>query len=134
MMINIDFLKKQHLDMFDEKRNEHTEYVSKMYREFVSDKDLAAEDKNILFSDFYMHFAERFPVEIYENERIVGTNWCWHWQDKARDLTRPMNMGHYIPDFVGFLKKGIRGKLDDAKLLGVGQEPYISLCRQRNEE
>lgn len=129
-MTKIDFLKQKHLDMFDEKRNEHTEYVAKLYREYVLDKDLATEDKNVLFGDFYMHFAEQFPVEIYENERVVGTNWCWHWQDKLKDLPRPMNMGHYIPDFEGFLKKGICGKLVDAKALGVGEEKSMLAFRR----
>ena len=113
-MINLDFLKKQHLSMFDTKRKAHKELVSTLYQKYISDKDIA-EDKWLLFSGFYQYFSKNFPAEIYENEYIVGTNWHWKWQKEISEILTPFNGGHFIPDFCDFLEKGINGKINDVR-------------------
>lgn len=114
-MNKADFLKKQHLDVFEEKRKTHKELVSELYREYISDKDIETEDKGCLFGGFYRYFAKHFPAEIYEKESIVGTNWHWCWQKNVNEAVKPHNRGHFMADFRDFLKKGISGKIDEAE-------------------
>lgn len=112
-MNKLDFLKKQHLSMFDQKRTLHKKLVANLYKEYIDDKDIDEEDKWSLYSNFYLYFSKHFPAEIYEKEYIVGTNWHWGWQTNSKETVIPCNGGHYIADFHDFLKKGISGKIND---------------------
>ncbi|MBQ2967250.1 MAG: hypothetical protein IJE10_03900 [Clostridia bacterium] len=112
-MNKLDFLKNQHLCMFDQKRMLHKELVCNLYKEYISDKEIDKENKWSLYSNFYLYFAKSFPAEIYEKECIVGTNWHWRWQSNIPNTVTPRNAGHFIADFQDFLKKGIKGKLKE---------------------
>ncbi len=112
-MNKLDFLKKQHLSMFDKKRTLHKELVANLYKEYIADKDIDAEDKWSLYSNFYLYFSKHFPAEIYEKECIVGTNWHWKWQTNSKETVIPHNGGHFIADFHDFLKKGINRKINE---------------------
>lgn len=112
-MNKLDFLKRQHLCMFDQKRMLHKELVCNLYKEYISDKEIDKENKWSLYSNFYLYFAKSFPAEIYEKECIVGTNWHWMWQSNIPETVTPQNAGHFIADFQDFLKKGIIGKINE---------------------
>lgn len=113
-----EFLKKQHLCMFDEKRKTHKELVSTLYGQYISDNNIDKEDNRSLFSEFYLYFAKHFPAEIYEKECIVGTNWHWRWQADIPETVTPENAGHFIADFRDFLEKGIGGKIKNTDEYG----------------
>lgn len=110
-MINIEFVKKQHLSMFEQKQEEHRKIVSALYKQYLSDENTKKDNKWLLFGNFYRYLAKYFPAEIYDQEYIVGTNWHWRWQNESEDLIVPINSGHFIPDHYDFLKKGICGKI-----------------------
>lgn len=112
-MNNIDFLKEQHLSMFEQKKAEHKNLIRELYRQYIADKAHDVENKWRLFSNFYSYFSKNFPAEIYEKECIVGTNWHWEWQGALKNYIVPQNNGHFIADFKDFLDKGIKGKIDD---------------------
>lgn len=112
-MNKLEFLKKQHLCMFDQKRMLHKELVCNLYKEYISGKEIDMENKWSLYSNFYLYFAKSFPAEIYEKECIVGTNWHWKWQSDIPNTVTPQNAGHFIADFQEFLKKGIIGKINE---------------------
>ena len=82
-MSKLEFLKNQHLSMFEQKRISHKELVCNLYNEYIAGKDVDAEDKWSLYSNFYLHFAKAFPAEIYEKECIdfndiykIRNNFC----------------------------------------------------------
>ena len=112
-MDKLQFLKKQHLCMFEEKRKSHRELVSGLYKEYIADKEVDEAGKWEFYSNFYLYFSKHFPAEIYEKEWIVGTNWHWRWQLDIEGVATPQNGGHFIPDYEDFLKKGIKGKSSD---------------------
>ena len=117
-MTEINLLKTNHLNMFDSKRREHKELICNIYREYLSQNGDILSDDWKLFSGFYHCFAKKFPAEIYDNEYIVGTNWHWRWNTVLeKGIKSPFNRGHFIPDFVDFLNKGINGKIKDADSL-----------------
>lgn len=96
--------------MKKEKKQTHKKIVYDLYEKYFKENELNAVDKILLLSRFLSVFSNNFPVEIYERERIVGTNWHWRWQSPIKDKIKPVNEGHFIPDFQDFLKKGIIGK------------------------
>ncbi len=111
-MNNTIFLKKQHLAMFEEKREQHKKHLCNLYQQYISNKNVE-EDKGLLYSGFYQYFSENFSTEIYEKEYIVGTNWHWQWQRSLGETVKPQNRGHFIADFQDFLEKGIKGKINE---------------------
>ncbi len=118
-MTNMDFLKKQHFSMFEEKRDSHKKLVHALWRQYVLDKNLDKENKWLLFSGFYRFFSENFPAEVYDRELIVGTNWHWRWQDIDKTTAMPFNIGHFIPNHYDFLTKGINGKIKEIEQMSV---------------
>ena len=112
-MNTIEFLKRQHLSMFDEASISHSNTVASLYNEYIADKDVEKENPWSLFSGFYLYFSEHFEAEIYEKEYIVGTNWHWFWQSVCEAPIKPVNIGHFIADFQDILTKGIGGKIKD---------------------
>ena len=114
-MKTLELLKKQHLSMFGEKRNIHKKIAGNIYLQYLEAAEYDETASSLFFSQFYRYFSENFPAEIYDHERIVGTNWHWLWQSRIRDKITPGNIGHFIPDFKDFLKKGIAGKLEAVK-------------------
>ena len=119
-MSNIDALKQQHLSMFEKKRDKHKKILGELYMEYISKKSTNEEDNWELFSNFYLYFSERFPCEIYENEKIVGTNWHWKWSTLIPNTVTPNNAGHFIPSFQDFLQKGVQEKINEVKNLPHG--------------
>jgi len=101
--------------MFEDKRKTHSELLRTLYRQYISEREIDKEDHWSLFSNFYLYFSKHFPAEIYENERIVGTNWHWKWQSDITEIVTPRNAGHFIADFRDFLEKGIKGKITEAQ-------------------
>lgn len=97
--------------MFSEKRNSHKKIAKDIYEKYFETAEYDERAPMLFFSRFYQCFSDSFPAEIYDNERIVGTNWHWFWQGQIRDKIAPRNLGHFIPDFKDFLEKGIDGKL-----------------------
>ena len=116
-MKRMEFLKHQHLSAFEEKRAAHKAAVCALYKEYLRDTPWDESNPMRLFSHFYQFLAERFPKEIYEGERIVGTNWHWRWQREFKGGIVPGNAGHFTADFKGFLEKGISGKLEMVRSL-----------------
>lgn len=106
-----EFLKKQHLELFQQMRTKHQKAVAALYLEYIAGKNLAEENKWLLYSNFYLYRVQNHPVEIYENEHIIGTAWCWKWQRELPHVQTPYNRGHFSPDIQGLLKKGIHGKI-----------------------
>ncbi len=127
-MNKMEFLKCQHLSMFAEKRRMHKSVVCALYEEYLRETPWDESNTMLLFSHFYQFFADRFPKEIYEGERIVGTNWHWRWQGEFKGGLTPGNLGHYTADFKDFLKKGISGKLETVRFLTPQTE------KQRNDQ
>ena len=112
-MENIEFIKRQHLSAFEQKRSSHKEKVASIYNEYIADKEVEKEEPWRLFSAFYLYFAKRFEPEIYEKECIVGTNWHLGWQYACDAPIKPYNIGHFIADFQDILTKGIDGKIKE---------------------
>lgn len=115
MEFTSDFLKKQHLDMFIEKRNWHKELMSTLYLDFIKNVDFTAEEKPEVFAGFYSYLADKFKPEIYDGELIVGTCWHWHWSELCRNCVTPGNPGHFVAGFEEFLNRGISGTIDLAE-------------------
>lgn len=109
-MEKIKELKRLHFEMFEAKREEHKNKVAELYRKFTENVDFSTVSKAVVFSEFYNYLADNFSFEIYSGELIVGTCWHWRWGELISDRPKPHNMGHFIADFEGFLKLGIKGK------------------------
>lgn len=108
-MKNLERLKKQHLAYFEEKRNIHKSIVAELYKEYVNGK--IGIEENELFIGFYEVFANKYPIEIYDSELIVGTAWFWKWAKEIKKVPVPHNHGHFIVDFEGLLKLGLAAKI-----------------------
>lgn len=55
-------------------------------------------------AQFLMHFAEKIPVVMDENELIVGSMRFWH-----AGVSRNRNKGHIIVDYRMILREGVEG-------------------------
>lgn len=100
-----DRLKAAHLAAFTAARTQHAEELRRLYGDYASQS--AETEKTLYNAGFLRCFAEKFPVTIYPEESIVGTN--WHWRGAAEAPNAPMNLGHFIADFETVLRLGVEG-------------------------
>lgn len=125
-MNKITRLKKQHLQMFESKREAHRQRVGRLYQEYVAQTDAPSKCRAALYSGFYHYFAKNFKPEIYEDEAVVGTCWHWCWSGCCPSgLDTPSNMGHFTADYASFLSLGISGKRALLEQTDASASPWI---------